>query len=142
MATESLTVRRHVRFSNGLRGKRRLRTATKPPTPPRPAIPRISRLMALAVVLDELVRFGKVTRHAELARLAHVSRSWIVQIMSLVNLAPDLQEALLFLAPGGPTCDRPTEHQLRQVVAQTDWEAQRSLWRALTHLTAASPPIL
>jgi hypothetical protein len=65
-----------------------------------------------------------------------------VQLVSLVNLAPDLQEAPLFLAPGGPACDHPTERQLRQVVAAADWQTQRSLWRRLTHLTAAPPPIL
>jgi hypothetical protein len=143
MTTESLTVRRHIRFSAGERGRRKLRAAKAPATPPpASAIPRISRLMALAICLDEMVRGGRVTSYAELARLAHVSRSRLVQIMSLVNLAADVQEALLFLAPGGPTCDRPTERQLRQVVAATDWEAQRRLWRGLTHPTASPPPIL
>jgi hypothetical protein len=54
-----------------------------------------------------------------------------VQIMSLVNLAPDLQEALLFLASGGTPPGRPTERQLRQVVAQADWQSQRTAWSRL-----------
>ena len=79
--------------------------------------------MALAIVLD---RSGKVASYAELATIAHVSRSRLVQIMSLVNLAPDLQEALLFLAPGGPASDSPTERQLRQLVALSNWGTQRT----------------
>jgi hypothetical protein len=144
MATDKpLVVRRHIRFSAGERGRKRLRAASTSATPrPAAAVPRISRLVALAVVFDEMVRTGRVTSYAELATLARVSRSRLVQIMSLVNLAPDLQEALLFLAATGPDSDHPTERQLRQVVAATDWEAQRSLWRGLTHPTAASPPVL
>jgi hypothetical protein len=88
--------------------------------------------MALAIVLDEMVRTGKVASYAELATIAHVSRSRLVQIVSLVNLAADIQEALLLLAPGGPACDHPTERQLRQVVAETNWQAQRGLWRGQT----------
>ena len=128
MASEPLTVRRHVRFTNGERGRKKLRAApTTTSPPPAPAIPRISRLMALAVVFHEMVRSGKVASHAELARIAQVSPSRLAQITALTNLAPDIQEALLFLAPCGPASDHPTERQLRQVVAESDWEAQRGL---------------
>jgi hypothetical protein len=63
-------------------------------------------------------------------------------MMALASLAPDVQEALLFLAPDGSASDGPTERQLQQVVAQADWEAQRGLWRRLTDPTAGSPPTL
>jgi hypothetical protein len=61
------------------------------------AVPRISRLMALAIWMQELVNRGEVADYAELARLAHVSRARITQIMNLTLLAPDIQEAILFL---------------------------------------------
>jgi len=132
MATDKqLVVRRHVRFSSGQRGRRKLRSATTNHPAPAAAIPRISRLMALAIVLDEMVRTGKVASYAELATIAHVSRSRLVQIMSLVNLAPDLQEALLLLGPNGPAPAPSTERQLRQVVVATNWEAQRRAWQHL-----------
>ena len=35
--------------------------------------------------------------YAELARLGHVSRALISQIMNLLLLAPDIQEEILFL---------------------------------------------
>jgi hypothetical protein len=59
---------------------------------------RIARVMALAHKLDELVRSGEVTDHGELARLGHVSPARICQYMTLLHLAPAIQEYLLFLA--------------------------------------------
>jgi len=53
--------------------------------------------MALAIKLDHLVRSGQVKDYAELARLGHVTRARMSQIISLLNLAPDIQEAILFL---------------------------------------------
>lgn len=43
------------------------------------------------------VHEGKVRDQAELANLSHVSRARITQIMNLLQLAPDIQEALLDL---------------------------------------------
>jgi hypothetical protein len=37
--------------------------------------------------------------YAELARLGHVTRARMTQIMKLLDLAPDLQEKILFLPP-------------------------------------------
>ena len=55
--------------------------------------------MALALRLDELVRTGQVASYSQLASLGQVTRSRISQIVSLLHLAPDIQEALLFLPP-------------------------------------------
>src|SRR5437762_12025574 len=60
-------------------------------------VPRVSRLMALAMRFDDLIRSGQVTGYAELARLGHVTRARLSQIASLLGLAPDIQEAILFL---------------------------------------------
>ena len=89
-----------VHFRNGNKGRRRLRKGTKPTPKPveQGRTPRISRLMALAIVFDELIRDGKARNYAELAKLGQVSRARIAQIVNLLNLAPDIQEALL-LAP-------------------------------------------
>ena len=50
----------------------------------------------MAIRLDQLIRDGVVADQAELARLGHVSRARLTQIMNLLYLAPDLQEKLLF----------------------------------------------
>src|SRR5947208_11885808 len=61
---------------------------------------RIARLLALAHKLNELVRSGVVPDHEELARLGHVSPARICQFMTLLHLAPAIQEYLLFLTTG------------------------------------------
>jgi hypothetical protein len=60
-------------------------------------VPRVSRLLALALRLDRLVRTGEIADYATLARLGHVSQARVSQILGLLLLAPDIQEALLFL---------------------------------------------
>jgi hypothetical protein len=85
----------------------------------------------LANDVDQLIRDDVVTDQAELARLGHVSRARLTQIMNLLSLAPDIQEAILFL----PTFDRGrnqfTEKQLRPIAAVPDWRKQRMAWRLL-----------
>jgi hypothetical protein len=61
-------------------------------------VPRVSRLLALALRLDRLVHAGAIADYATLARLGHVSRARVSQILGLVLLAPDIQE----------TCPRPS----------------------------------
>ena len=53
--------------------------------------------MALAIRFDRLVQSGEVASYAELSRLGHVSCTRITQIMALLQLAPDVQEEILFL---------------------------------------------
>ena len=77
--------------------------------------------MALAVQMQGMLDKGTVKNYAELARLNHVSKARISQVMLLNNLAPDIQEALLFL-PRTESCRDPiTEHALRPIAAQPDW---------------------
>ena len=91
-------------------------------------VPRVAKLMALAIRFDGLVCDGVVADYAELARLGRVSRSRVSQIMSLLNLAPDIQESLLFLADVKSERDPVTERDLRPVVREMDWEKQRGMW--------------
>ncbi len=62
-------------------------------------VPRIARLMALAIRFESLIQSRTINNYADLARLAHVSRARITQIMNLLLLAPEIQEAILFLRP-------------------------------------------
>ncbi len=61
----------------------------------------------------------------DLARLRGVSRARITQIMDLLNLAPEIQEEILFLPRVRSGQDPVTERRLRRVVAETDWRRQR-----------------
>ena len=71
--------------------------------------------MALALRLDQLIRDGVVNDQAELARLGHVSRARLTQIMNLLSLAPDIQELILFLPATERGRDAITEKQLRPI---------------------------
>ncbi len=51
--------------------------------------------MALAIKIDDMVRHGELRDYADVARLGHVTRARITQIMNLLNLAPDIQEQIL-----------------------------------------------
>jgi hypothetical protein len=94
-------------------------------------VPRIARLVALAWHIDGLVQSGTLPSYAAAARLGHVSRARLSQIVSLLNLAPDVQEQLLFLRQ--PTRGRQplTLRQVLRVAAALDWSEQRRRWRQL-----------
>ena len=87
-------------------------------------VPRISVLMALAIRFDGLLRDGTVPNLTELARLAHVTQPRMTQIMNLLHLAPDIQEALLFLHESGRT-GAIAERDLRKIAACLMWPEQR-----------------
>ena len=92
-------------------------------------IPRISRYMALAIHFEDLIRQGVVTDYADLARLGHVTRARVTQIMNLRLLAPEIQEELLL---GEKNCDDRTPIQLKslQFIATVfSWRTQRQLWK-------------
>jgi hypothetical protein len=106
----------------------------RPNQPASGAIPRIARLLALAIRLEGLIRQEEIRDYAEVARLGRVTRARITQIMKLLDLAPDIQEQILFLAP---TSDL-NERTLRPVAAQVDWEEQRRLFQELTRRSSAT----
>jgi hypothetical protein len=51
--------------------------------------------------------------------------------MSPLQLAPEIQEAILWLPAVEPGDDGVTERDLREVVRELDWGRQRGMWRAL-----------
>ena len=99
---------------------------------PSPAgrVPRLARLLALAHKLDGL-RQGAIVDYAALARLGHVSRARVSQIMSLLCLAPDIQEEILFLPRTVHGRDVIHLRQLQPLAQALDWRRQRALWRQL-----------
>jgi hypothetical protein len=102
-------------------------------------VPRVSRLMALALRFDGLVRSGAVKDYAELARLGHVGRARISQVMNLLNLAPDIQEDLLFLPRTEHGRDAIHLAQLQPIACTVDWRKQRRLWSELRGRAGARP---
>jgi hypothetical protein len=90
----------------------------------RPA--RIARLVALAHKLDALVRSGAVSSYGELARLGHVSPARLTQIMTLLYLAPSIQEYLLFRSAADARIV--SELELRRIAREPHWDRQRAMW--------------
>jgi len=52
--------------------------------------------MALAIRFDRLIKAGEIADQAEIMRFGQASRARVTQIMSLHQLAPDIQEEILF----------------------------------------------
>ena len=103
------------------------------PPPPLPAgrVPRVARLLALAIRLEQLVQARVIANYAALAALGHVSRARVSQILNLGLLAPDLQEALLFLPRTERGRDPIHLGELQRLALVVDWKEQRKLWQAL-----------
>ncbi|HEX4772182.1 MAG TPA: hypothetical protein VH351_15205 [Bryobacteraceae bacterium] len=91
------------------------------------SIARIARLMALAIRFERLVGEKRIDDYAQLARLGHVTRARMTQIVKLLDLAPDIQEQLLFLPPRKGL----NERNLREIVRHIDWNAQRRMFEKL-----------
>jgi hypothetical protein len=115
----------------GRGGARQLRTGPAPAPTEAGRVPRVARLMALALRFDELIRAGMVADYAELARLGHVTRARVTQVMNLLHLAPDVQEALLFLPRVVHGRDPVVLRDLQPIAAVADWRKQRRMWREI-----------
>ena len=94
-------------------------------------VPRVSKLMALAIRMEGLVQRGEVRDYADLARLGYVTRARITQIMNLLNLAPVIQENLLFLPRTFKGYDPIREKDMRPIAAVPYWQRQRKMWAKL-----------
>lgn len=103
---------------------------------------RIACLLALAHRFESLLASGEVKDYAELARLGHVSRARITQIMNLLNLAPAIQEYLLGIeAPKSNLVHTISERHLRRILRDVRWDHQVTLFRGLFSASSASHPV-
>jgi hypothetical protein len=122
-----MIIERTVRFGQGGRGRKKVREVGENETPVG-RVPRVAKLMALAIRFDQLIRDGVMADQAELARVGHVSRARLTQIMNLLSLAPEIQEELLFIQIECGA-DGVTEQRLRPISAMLSWNEQRKTWR-------------
>jgi len=109
---ESITITRQVHFNGGGRGnRRRLEEGPPPEIVTREPGPRATRRPPAGPGLAHrrTVRRGEMASYAEVAVLGHVTRARVSQIMNLLNLAPAIMEAILFL-PRTVRGPRPAHH--------------------------------
>ena len=128
------TITASVQFTRAARGRRCLGASDQPQPPARPSgrVPRVARLMALALRLEGQVRTGVLASYSRLAALGHVSRARVSQILNLINLAPDIQEALLFLPRTERGRDPVILRDLQPIAQALDWRKQRRMWQQLS----------
>jgi hypothetical protein len=94
-------------------------------------VPRVARLLALALRFEKLIGEKQLADYSTLARLGHVSRARVSQIMNLLLLAPDIQEAILFLPPTRRRRDPIRLARLQPIALTWNWAKQRRMWSAL-----------
>ena len=128
-----LTVECRIEFRRLAKGRKQLHEASVVPRPvvPPGRTPRVSRWMALAIRFEQLLQTGHVASYAELARLGHVTSARVSQIMNLLHLAPDIQEAILFLPRTERGRDPIILRDLQPIAATLDWKEQRGMWERL-----------
>jgi hypothetical protein len=82
-----------------------------------------------------------VASYAEVAELGHVTRARVSQVTNLLNLAPDIFEALLFLPRTERGRDPIHLAQLQPIASTYDWGKQRRQWRQLERQARDGGPV-
>ena len=128
-----MTITTPVNFRTVAKGRLHIVAGPAPSTESRSPgrVPRVARLLALALHFEQQVRSGEIANYRELADLGHVTRARISQILNLVCLAPDIQEAILFLPRTEQGRDPIHLAQLQSIATTYDWTKQRRLWQTL-----------
>lgn len=94
-------------------------------------IPPIVQLMALAIRGEKLIRDGVAADRSELVRLGHNTTARVTQIMSRLNLRPDLHEQFLRLPRTECGRDAVKETVIRPIPTTLDGRKLRRMRAAL-----------
>jgi hypothetical protein len=130
--SESMTIQCRFQVDRRARGRKQLQAGE----PPRPAcapgrVSRVAKLLALAHRFEEMLREDVVSSYAELAQLGQVTPARVAQVMALLGLAPDIQEAILFLPRTVRGRDPIQMYDVLPLTMVLDWKIQRRLWEQL-----------
>ena len=123
-----IKVKRKVAFQGEAHKRRDAAKAAKVTLAQSGRIPRIARLVALASRMQTMIDSGQVESFQQLAELGRISQPRMTQIMSLLNLAPDIQEELLYLPEVIQGKAAIHEKLLRPLTTEMDWRVQRRMW--------------
>jgi len=133
---DRLTINRKFHVATKRSGTKQIQRGAKPAIPAG-RVPRISRLLALAHHCFRLVQSGAIINQSELAHFGQISTTRMTQIMWLDNLAPDIQEEILFLPRTTQGRDPIKEADLRPIAKTLDWNKQRQM---LKQMKTTVPP--
>ena len=136
--SESLTINRKFHVAKKRDGRKHLQDGIAPSTPTG-RVPRIARLLALAHRCHRLIQDGVIINQSELAHYGQISTTRMTQIMWMDNLAPDIQEEILFLPNTVKGRDPIKEADIRPIAKTRDWKQQRKMWRGIKDSQAVNP---
>ncbi|WP_236069523.1 hypothetical protein [Citreicoccus inhibens] len=98
----------------------------------------MARMLALAHHVEAAICRRQVQSAADMACQLEFTRARVTQLLDLVLLAPDIQEAVLFLdAVDG--VEPLSERRLRAIAHAENWGVQREKWRALVDSCRIKP---
>ena len=123
-----IKVKRKVAFQGEVHKRRDAAKAVRVMLAESGRIPRIAKLVALASRMQSMIDSGQVESFQQLAKLGRISQPRMTQIMSLLNLAPDIQEELLYLPEIIQGKAQIHERLLRPLTREIDWRVQRRRW--------------
>ena len=123
-----IKVKRKIAFQGEAHKRRDAARATRVKLAESGRIPRIAKLVALASRMQSMLESGQVESFQQLAEIGRISQPRMTQIMSLLNLAPDIQEELLYLPEVMQGKAAIHERLLRPLTTEIDWKVQRKMW--------------
>ncbi len=123
-----IKVKRKIAFQSEAHKRRDAARAVRVKLAQSGRIPRIAKLVALASRMQSMLESGEVECFQQLAELGRISQPRMTQIMSLLNLAPDIQEELLYLPEVLQGKAAIHERLLRPLTKELDWRVQRRMW--------------
>ena len=136
--SESLTINRKFHVAKKRDGRKHLQNGVAP-SKPTGRVPRITRLLALAHRCHRLIQDGTIINQSELAHYGQISTTRMTQIMWMDNLAPDIQEEILFLPNTVKGRDPIKEADIRPIAKTLDWKQQRKMWQAIKDSQPVNP---
>ncbi len=99
--------------------------------PKKPKEPRVKELMQMAIEWQKLLKSGHVATRADIAKHEEITRARVTQIMSLLNLLPDIQRHILDL-PKSASWSPVTERSIRHITMIENHGEQIEAFRELT----------
>ena len=123
-----IQVKRKIAFQGEVHKRRDAAKAVREKAAQSGRIPRIAKLVALASRMQSMIESGQVETFQQLAELGRISQPRMTQIMSLLLLAPDIQEELLYLPEVTQGKAPIHERLLRPLTRQADWRVQKRMW--------------
>ena len=107
----------------------------KPRSSKKPKKPRVVELLRKAIEWQALLKSGEAASQTEIARRDGITRARVTQVMSMLRLAPEIQQHILSM---GDMVRRPaiTERALRPVVKIEERKQQLAAFSALLDSTA------